>query len=221
MIFGPRFYIILGKITNWRQSLFALVLATRQYENFALWAELNNNRQAANAYKHALQQCWEYHFDKFNHIDLEKCLDQFAPFIPEAKEDASEGELIAFDAAISLNAVVDAILIDTPEAINASKASMASVVRLCENRYPDKCETEEDLLDLDEISAEINYQVELYELVSTPRSTQTIMQLLEYALKDNVTNIGLDHKLTKEDFFKPEFVKQSAKPQTQKPTKHH
>ena len=42
MIFGEKFYDMLSKMSPWRQSMFALVLAQRQYPNYALWAEVEN-----------------------------------------------------------------------------------------------------------------------------------------------------------------------------------
>ena len=60
MLFGPKFYVMLEKLTVWRQSLFALVLATRQYPHFALWCEIHE-RQGKTEYLEALKKCWEYH----------------------------------------------------------------------------------------------------------------------------------------------------------------
>lgn len=60
------------KLSPWRQSLFSLVLAQRQYPNYALWCEVNEVKGGAKAYQKALNTLWEFHKDKFNTIDLEK-----------------------------------------------------------------------------------------------------------------------------------------------------
>mgnify|MGYP000139328446 CR=1 FL=1 len=39
MIFGEKYYGMLKKLSPWRQSLFSLVLAQRQYPNYALWCD--------------------------------------------------------------------------------------------------------------------------------------------------------------------------------------
>lgn len=195
-------------MTNWRQSLFALVLATRQYPNFELWTEVEQ-RQGANEFKHVLQQCWEYHFDKFNHIDLTEAFELIAPYIPESEQDdgdlSNEGARFAFDAAIMLNAALDAIILNTNnEAGIASKASMASVIRLCEHHYADEDLDEDQLIEKPEILAEIDFQVGLMELVQKPRTPELIKEVLEYALKEGTSNIGLEQKLTVDDLYQPD-----------------
>lgn len=206
MIFGERFYPLVDKLTNWRQSLFSLVLATHQYENFELWAEISENKQAAKEFKYALQQCWAFHVNKFNHIDLEECLDRFVPFIPEINDESNEGERFAFDASIMLNSAFEAISADTPTAQIASKASMASVIRLCENRYADEELDDEVLLDKEEISAEIDFQVDLFNMIQEPRSEQLVLKLCQYALAGGSTNIGLEKTLTLEELIDPKFI---------------
>lgn len=206
MIFGAQYYPLLNKMTNWRQSLFALVLATRQYPNFKLWTEVEEC-QGATEFKHVLQQCWEYHFDKFNHIDLTEAFDQVAPYIPESGDDGelpSEGACFAFDAAICLNAAIEAIVMHTNDAESASKASMATVIRLCENRYQDEELTEDSLLEKDEILAEIDFQVELMELLQKPRTPEMLLEILKYSLAPESSNIGLESDLTLEDLYRPE-----------------
>ena len=70
-LFGEKFYPTLNKLSPWRQSLFALVLAHRQFPNFELWVDTVKHKGKAE-YNFALKKLWEYHLDKFNHIDLEK-----------------------------------------------------------------------------------------------------------------------------------------------------
>lgn len=206
MIFGAQFYPLVNKMTNWRQSLFALVLATRQYPNFKLWTEVES-RQGATEFKHVLQQCWEYHFDKFNHIDLTEVFDQVAPYIPEIDDNGefpNEGAGFAFDAAICLNSAVEAIVMHTNDAESASKASMATVIRLCENTYQDEELTEDTLLEKPEIEAEINFQVDLMELVQHPRTPELLIDLLKFALAPESSNIGLENELKFEDLYRPQ-----------------
>ena len=100
-LFGEKFYPTLNKLSPWRQSLFALVLAHRQFPNFELWVDTVNHKGKAE-YNFALKKLWEYHLDKFNHIDLEKVLDVFDPFVPDPDKDGdSLGTLFALDAAAS------------------------------------------------------------------------------------------------------------------------
>lgn len=206
MIFGAQFYPLLNKMTNWRQSLFALVLATRQYPNFKLWTEVEE-RQGATEFLHVLQECWEFHFDKFNHIDLGEVFDVVAPFIPENvdQEDLeNEGARFAFDAAICLNAAIEAIVMPSEDAESASKASMASVIRLCEHRYAEEDLDEDALLEKIEILAEIDFQAELMEKLQQPRSPELIKELLEYALSFESSSIGLDAELSIDDLYRPQ-----------------
>ena len=65
VLFGEKFYPLLNKMPAWRHSLFALVLATRQYPNFALWCEVKEV-QGKTQYLNALKACWHFHYDKFN-----------------------------------------------------------------------------------------------------------------------------------------------------------
>ncbi len=199
MLLGPKFYTRLERLTVWRHSLFALVLATRQYPQFALWTEIND-KQGKAQYLHALKQCWEYHYDKFNHIDLTAAWEQLEPFLPLELEEYSEGDSFAFDTAVMINAALDCIPLNSKEGKEASNASMASAIRLCELRHPEQAQDEESLLELPEIEAELDYQVELLELVSKPRSGENIKALLELALRDHCSGIGLENPLTVEDF---------------------
>ena len=199
MLLGPKFYTRLERLTVWRHSLFALVLATRQYPQFALWTEIND-KQGKAQYLHALKQCWEYHYDKFNHIDLTAAWEQLEPFLPLELEEYSVGDSFAFDTAVMINAALDCIPLNSKEGKEASNASMASAIRLCELRHPEQAQDEESLLELPEIEAELDYQVELLELVSKPRSGENIKALLDLALRDHCSGIGLENPLTVADF---------------------
>ncbi|MGN0902714.1 MAG: DUF416 family protein, partial [Succinivibrio sp.] len=104
MIFGEKFYPMLSKLSPWRQSLFALVLAERQFANYALWCDVNNVKGGSRAYERTLKTMWEFHSDKFNTIDLEKLLEDFEPFLlKDEKEDLSVGDLFSLDATLSLS----------------------------------------------------------------------------------------------------------------------
>lgn len=200
-------------MTNWRQSLFALVIATRQYPNFKLWTEVEE-RQGATEFLHVLQECWEFHFDKFNHIDLSEVFDMVAPFIPENvdQEDLeNEGSRFAFDAAICLNAAIEAIVMPSEDAESASKASMASVIRLCEHRYAEEDLDEDALLEKPEILAEIDFQADLMEKLQQPRSPELIKELLEYALSFESSSIGLDAELSIDDLYRPQVWEEKRK----------
>lgn len=199
MLFGEKFYPLLNKMPAWRHSLFALVLATRQYPNFALWCEVKEV-QGKTQYLNALKACWHFHYDKFNHVDLSAAFDEIAPFLPMELEEYSEGDSFAFDAAVMLDAALSSVPDNAKGALNASQASLASVIRYCEHAFPDNCATEEDLLDLTPIQAEMSFQIDLMEQVRQPRSPENVIELCRLALESGCSNIGLESELTFEDF---------------------
>ena len=199
MLFGEKFYPLLNKMPAWRHSLFALVLATRQYPNFALWCEVKEV-QGKTQYLNALKACWHFHYNKFNHVDLSAAFDEIAPFLPMELEEYSEGDSFAFDAAVMLDAALSSVPDNTKGALNASQASLASVIRYCEHAFPDNCATEEDLLDLTPIQAEMSFQIDLMEQVRQPRSSENVIELCRLALESGCSNIGLESELTFADF---------------------
>lgn len=183
----------------WRHSLFALVLATRSYSNFALWCEVKQV-QGRTEFLNALKQCWSYHYDKFNHIDLEAAFDQVEPYLPLELEDYTEGDSFAFDVAVMLDVALSSVPMSSKNAQDASQASMASVIRLCENNYPDQELDEDSLIELEDIQNELKYQIDLMYKVMEPRSEENIKALLQFALEPGLSNIGLENELTYEDF---------------------
>ena len=172
MLFGSEFYAKLEKMPAWRHSLFSLVLATRQYPNFVLWAEINQNPQAAATYLNALRLGWQFHADRFNHIDLMQVYEQVEPFLPLDLEDYSEGDSFAYDCGVLIDAALEGIPLNAKYGRDASTASMASVIRLCELKHPEQAQDEESLLELDEINHELEYQVDLLLKVLEPRSLE-------------------------------------------------
>ena len=199
MIFGERFYPTLQKMPPWRHSLFALALATRAYPNFALWCDIKE-QQGKREYLHALKQCWRFHYDKYNHVDLEAAYDIIEPLMPMELEDYSEGDSFAFDASVILDVALESVPFNSKNAKNASMASMASVIRLCENTNPEESDDEEKLLELDPIQAEIDFQVAVMEMVMEPRSADVVKKLLELSLESKCSNIGIESDLTMDDF---------------------
>ena len=199
MIFGERFYPTLQKMPPWRHSLFALALATRAYPNFALWCDIKE-QQGKREYLHALKQCWRFHYDKYNHVDLEAAYDIIEPLMPMELEEYSEGDSFAFDASVILDVALESVPFNSKNAKNASMASMASVIRLCENTNPEESDDEEKLLELDPIQAEIDFQVAVMEMVMEPRSADVVKKLLELSLESKCSNIGIESDLTMEDF---------------------
>ena len=199
MIFGERFYPTLQKMPPWRHSLFALALATRAYPNFALWCDIKE-QQGKREYLHALKQCWRFHYDKYNHVDLEAAYDIIEPLMPMELEEYSEGDSFAFDASVILDVALQSVPFNSKNAKNASMASMASVIRLCENTNPDESDDEEKLLELDPIQAEIDFQVAVMEMVMEPRSADVVKKLLELSLESKCSNIGIESDLTIQDF---------------------
>lgn len=193
MIFGEKFYSMLSKLSPWRQSLFALVLAQRQYANYALWCEINDVKGGVKAYQKTLKALWDFHTDKFNHIDLEKVLEEFEPYLlDEDVNELSVGDLFSLDATLSLSAAALAIILhEGEEAEMASKASLSGVIRKLEQES-DRYLSDEELRDTDGVDAEVNFQVELYELLEkSNRSEELSKKLYEISLNGGFSNIGL------------------------------
>ncbi len=193
MIFGEKYYQLLKKLSPWRQSLFALVLAQRQFPNYALWCEVNEVKGGKNAYQKTLDTLWNFHTDKFNEIDLEKTLDEFEPYLlDDEKNDLSVGDLFSLDATISLSASILAIILhEGEEAEMASRASLSGVVRKIEQELGAEF-SDEELRDMETVDNEVNFQVELLELLQNAnRSSELTYKLKQLGLNEGISNIGL------------------------------
>lgn len=192
MIFGSQYYELLSKLSPWRQSLFALVLTQRQAANFGLWCEINDNHAGLNAFKKALKSLWDFHREKFNHIDLEKVIEEVEPYmLSDEKEDLSVGDLFGLDACLSLAASVDAIILhDGDEAEIASRSSLAGVIRKVEQSEGEL--SDEVMREREEVDHEVNFQIELLELLQkSKRSPELTKILLDKAYEDDMSNIGI------------------------------
>lgn len=193
MIFGEKYYGMLKKLSPWRQSLFSLVLAQRQYPNYALWFEVNEVKGGAKAYQKTLNTLWEFHKDKFNTIDLEKVLDEFEPYLlDDEKNDLSVGDLFSLDATLSLSSSILAIIMhEGEEAEMASRASLSGVIRQIE-QSSDREYTDEELREMESVDNEVNFQIELYELLEkSKREPSLVDKLYKLSLNGGVSNIGL------------------------------
>lgn len=193
MIFGEKYYGMLKKLSPWRQSLFSLVLAQRQYPNYALWCEVNEVKGGAMAYQKTLNTLWEFHKDKFNTIDLEKVLDEFEPYLlDDEKNDLSVGDLFSLDATLSLSSSILAIIMhEGEEAEMASRASLSGVIRQIE-QSSDREYTDEELREMESVDNEVNFQIELYELLEkSKREPSLVDKLYKLSLNGGVSNIGL------------------------------
>lgn len=193
MIFGEKYYGMLKKLSPWRQSLFSLVLAQRQYPNYALWCEVNEVKEGAKAYQKTLNTLWEFHKDKFNTIDLEKVLDEFEPYLlDDEKNDLSVGDLFSLDATLSLSSSILAIIMhEGEEAEMASRASLSGVIRQIE-QSSDREYTDEELREMESVDNEVNFQIELYELLEkSKREPSLVDKLYKLSLNGGVSNIGL------------------------------
>ena len=164
MIFGEKYFDLLKKLSPWRQSLFALVLAQRQFANYALWCDVNEIKGGKKAYQKTLDTMWEFHQDKFNTIDLEKVLDEFEPYLlDDEKDDLSVGDLFSLDATLSISASILAIIMhEGEEAEMASRASLSGVVRKIEQENSQEY-SDEELREMEAVDNEVNFQVELLE----------------------------------------------------------
>ena len=181
MIFGEKYYGMLKKLSPWRQSLFSLVLAQRQYPNYALWCEVNEVKGGAKAYQKTLNTLWEFHKDKFEPYLLD-----------DEKNDLSVGDLFSLDATLSLSSSILAIIMhEGEEAEMASRASLSGVIRQIE-QSSDREYTDEELREMESVDNEVNFQIELYELLEkSKREPSLVDKLYKLSLNGGVSNIGL------------------------------
>ena len=193
MIFGEKYFDLLKKLSPWRQSLFALVLAQRQFANYALWCDVNEIKGGKKAYQKTLDTMWEFHKDKFNTIDLEKVLDEFEPYLlDDEKDDLSVGDLFSLDATLSISASILAIIMhEGEEAEMASRASLSGVVRKIEQENSQEY-SDEELREMEAVDNEVNFQVELLELLQdAKREPSLVKKCFELGVNQGISNIGV------------------------------
>ena len=193
MIFGEKYFDLLKKLSPWRQSLFALVLAQRQFANYALWCDVNEIKGGKKAYQKTLDTMWEFHQDKFNTIDLEKVLDEFEPYLlDDEKDDLSVGDLFSLDATLSISASILAIIMhEGEEAEMASRASLSGVVRKIEQETSQEY-SDEELREMEAVDNEVNFQVELLELLQdAKREPSLVKKCFELGVNQGISNIGV------------------------------
>ena len=193
MIFGEKYFDLLKKLSPWRQSLFALVLAQRQFANYALWCDVNEIKGGKKAYQKTLDTMWEFHQDKFNTIDLEKVLDEFEPYLlDDEKDDLSVGDLFSLDATLSISASILAIIMhEGEEAEMASRASLSGVVRKIEQENSQEY-SDEELREMEAVDNEVNFQVELLELLQdAKREPNLVKKCFELGVNQGISNIGV------------------------------
>ncbi len=230
-MFGDKFYPTLGKLSPWKQSLFALCLTQRQFGNYVLWARLNQKDHGIGLFNQALTALWHFHQDKFNHIDLtaefNACLSSFplqpdkqlpaaADAADEPAEDISIGDLCALNAAHSLRAAFEAVTLhEGDEAEKASKSSLSSVL-LTLNPEEDPAFdalSDEEVRELPPVDEEVNFQVSLLELLlKGTRGPELTQLLLKISLKDGCSNIGLT--LEEDELQLCSFRRYALKPQS-------
>ena len=193
MIFGEKYFDLLKKLSPWRQSLFALVLAQRQFANYALWCDVNEIKGGKKAYQKTLDTMWEFHQDKFNTIDLEKVLDEFEPYLlDDEKDDLSVGDLFSLDATLSISASILAIIMhEGEEAEMASRASLSGVVRKIDQENSQEY-SDEELREMEAVDNEVNFQVELLELLQdAKREPSLVKKCFELGVNQGISNIGV------------------------------
>lgn len=193
MIFGEKYFDLLKKLSPWRQSLFSLVLAQRQFANYALWCDVNEIKGGKKAYQKTLDTMWEFHQDKFNTIDLEKVLDEFEPYLlDDEKDDLSVGDLFSLDATLSISASILAIIMhEGEEAEMASRASLSGVVRKIEQENSQEY-SDEELREMEAVDNEVNFQVELLELLQdAKREPSLVKKCFELGVNQGISNIGV------------------------------
>lgn len=196
MIFGEKFYPSLRRLSPWRQSLFALVLAQRQLANVALYADLHEDKPLKDGFVHLLKLMWQYHQDKQNHLDIKGAAQTFEKLQPKIDDDSPEGADLgaqaAYDACTCLLSSCAAVYArEGDEAEAASKSSLGSVLRYVDADSPEILD-EEELRELEIVDKEVSFQVELMELVGkAEREPELVKFLIKLSLKDRLSNIGI------------------------------
>ncbi len=205
MILGPKFYQELNHLPSWKQSLFALVLAHRQYYNLVFLSQNDADLHLGTPeFRRVLEGLWQFHQDKFNHIDLQELYEVYRPFSLLEREDAGDDlsvpERLALNAAISLSQACTAVVEHCgEEARLASLSSEADLLLRAEQSGESL--SEEEFRELDYVDYEAAFQVELYEILShAARGPELIERLLGRLFIDGeaVSNLGLDPELKHE-----------------------
>ena len=89
-MFGDKFYKRLAELQPWQQTVYTLALAERMYPNYVLFTQASGFGDAR-AFRHALDQMWNYLTVKGSRVNLGAILEAFEVYIPDPRKFESYG----------------------------------------------------------------------------------------------------------------------------------
>jgi len=189
-VFGEKFYRRLAKLAPWQQTTFALCLAERMYPNYALFCQTCGFGDAV-AFRHGLDQLWQFLSVRGYKVDLEAELEQFERHVPNPQQFDSYGVYPALDACVTLACAINSVICRTgEEGREASSASLGSVCGFAE-LLAGEALTDEQLYEQQLVEQEMDFQVELLSRLEQPRNPELILALRAFAANEGVSNLGI------------------------------
>ena len=190
MMFGDMFYKRINNLSNWQQTLFSLVITVRMYPNLNLYSE-SNSLNIHTTFEKDLELLWSYLESHEQQIDFAELQEQLLELTPEYNEEDPLGKIVASLACQSLLITFDSILNHTKtEALLVSEKSIMTVIKYLEVR-DDTTYDEDQIVELDEIQAELDFQMNIIEVLDHKRSSLMFKTLKEMAYNEGFSNIGI------------------------------
>ena len=189
-MFGEKFIKKLKKLMPWQQTVFTLALSERMFPNYCLYAESTGKGDVA-LIREALDTLWQYETEKSMKVDLSAILEKIEAIMPDPLQEECYGAYPALDACIAVATAYNSIVFRLgDEAFDVSQTSLGTVIGFIEMQHGEEL-TEEQLYEEPLIEDEMNFQVELLNLVSQPRDVNIILQIKEMAEQSGVSNLGI------------------------------
>lgn len=189
-MFGDKFYKRLNKLMPWQQTVFCLALSERMYPNYCLYAESTGQGDVA-LIREALDTLWRYETEKGMQVDLSSILEKIEALMPDPTKEECYGAYPALDACITLATAYNSIVFRLgDEATDASQTSLGTVVGFLEIQRGEEI-AEEELYEDELISSEMDFQVEILNLISQPRDNLVIQHIRELSSQGGVSNLGI------------------------------
>ncbi len=189
-MFGDKFYKRLNKLMPWQQTVFCLALSERMYPNYCLYAESTGQGDVA-LIREALDTLWRYETEKGMQVDLSSILEKIEALMPDPTKEECYGAYPALDASITLPTAYNSIVFRLgDEATAASQTSLGTVVGFLEIQRGEEI-AEEELYEDELISSEMDFQVEILNLISQPRDNLVIQHIRELSSQGGVSNLGI------------------------------
>ena len=160
------------------------------YPNLKLYSE-SNNLNIHTTFEKDLELLWSYLESHEQQIDFAELQEQLLELTPEYNEEDPLGKIVASLACQSLLITFDSILNHTKtEALLVSEKSIMTVIKYLEVR-DDTTYDEDQIVELDEIQAELDFQMNIIEVLDQKRSSLMFKTLKEMAYNEGFSNIGI------------------------------